>query len=153
MSKESPDEYIARFNRESANRVTSDSAKRNASGTGDRKHIESEAFKIAENIHKLANEMDTIAKGAQLIVDSMTEFAQRDHTVFTNIWSQKVSWTNILGDVEEVEARGETLHEAIVRAYTMAEARGWEPKRWWQIWRWQDTPDMRRVLKFYGLNK
>lgn len=65
-------------------------------------------------------------------------------------WKQKVSWTNILGDTEEVEAEGETLEIAIERAFIKAQSRGWTPRRWWQFWRWQDTPDVRGTLNFYG---
>ena len=139
--KESSDEYIARFNREMADRATNDSAKRYAFG----QRAET-ANEIAARQAAQSNSMRNI--DSQRMSYDMAN--QRDKTVFTQVWTQKVSWTNIIGDVEEVEARGETLHEAIQRAYTMAEARGWTPKKWWMFWRWQDTPDLRKTLKFYG---
>jgi len=61
-------------------------------------------------------------------------------------WRQDVLWTDILGYTEIVSVEAQTVREAIEKAFAKASNRGWKPRKWWQVWRWGDTPDLRRIL-------
>lgn len=61
-------------------------------------------------------------------------------------WRQDVLWTDILGNKEIVSVEAHTVRDAIEKAFAKASNRGWKPKKWWQVWRWYDTPDLRRIL-------
>lgn len=59
---------------------------------------------------------------------------------------QEVEWTTFDGRKESVSVSGcETCADAIAKAFDMATRSGWTPKRWWQWWRWNDTPDLRQA--------
>lgn len=57
-------------------------------------------------------------------------------------YGMTVRWTKFGGNRYEQGVSGcETAEEAQVEAYRWAILCGWTSRRWWQWWRWNDTPN------------
>jgi len=58
----------------------------------------------------------------------------------SSTYGQSISWTNDSGGKTTVHIRGrETYELAMADAIREAEALGWTPKKWYQLWRIGDT--------------
>jgi hypothetical protein len=56
-------------------------------------------------------------------------------------YGQEVRWTKFDGSKHTLEINDcDTLDEAVQTAFREAIKCGWTPPRWWQWWRWGDTP-------------
>lgn len=57
------------------------------------------------------------------------------------IYGKAVEWTLSCGAKMRVSVNGcWTAEEANEKAWKMADESGWTAPRWWQWWRWRDTP-------------
>lgn len=62
-------------------------------------------------------------------------------------YGQSVTWTSFWGDVSMVQVDScENPEDATRFAFTVAKVQGWTPKRWWQFWRWRDTPNPEKII-------
>ena len=58
-------------------------------------------------------------------------------------WGCQVLWTELLGGHNEVRVSGyRSLQDARQAAKDLAIAAGWTPRKWWQWWRFGDTPNL-----------
>ncbi len=69
-------------------------------------------------------------------------------------YGQVVKWTDFDGSVHTLGVDYcNTAEEATQTAFRIAIGAGWTPPRWWQWWRWRDTPAPKikiRRLKTYA---
>jgi len=56
-------------------------------------------------------------------------------------FEQTVHWSGLDGSKTSWTTEGSDLHMVRVTAFRNAAHCGWKPKRWWQWWRWDDTPN------------
>ena len=54
-----------------------------------------------------------------------------------------VRWTSGFGESQQSAGVSECATEAEANEFgwAYAERAGWTPRRWWQFWRWDDTPN------------
>lgn len=52
-----------------------------------------------------------------------------------------VEWTDFSGTWSCITVSRKTTEEAETAAFEEAKHFGWTPRKWWQWWRWDDTPN------------
>ena len=58
-------------------------------------------------------------------------------------YTKSIHWTESNGTKSTVSASSLNPNAAERKAWKDAVAFGWKPRRWWQWWRWDDTPNPR----------
>jgi len=57
-------------------------------------------------------------------------------------YEQSVIWSDFINQHNSVGVSGlKTMKEAREQALELAKNGGWTPPKWWQWWRWNDTPN------------
>ena len=56
-------------------------------------------------------------------------------------YSKTVEWRDMSGGRTAWTTEGTDLRDVEVSAFRLAAQSGWKPKKWWQWWRWDDTPN------------
>lgn len=56
-------------------------------------------------------------------------------------YGQVITWTDAAGNKHTASvANCATPEDARIAVLALARASGWTPPRWWQLWRWNDSP-------------